>query len=44
MVSLHLSASSCVPPGLCAPNFGGEGGKDEVWVNLCQCGSLFFQK
>lgn len=25
MVSLHHSTSSCVPPGLCAPNFGGEG-------------------
>ena len=25
MVSLHPSASSCVPLGLCAPNFGEEG-------------------
>lgn len=25
MVSLHSSASSCVPLGLCVPNFGEEG-------------------
>lgn len=39
MVSLYSSASSCVFRRLCAPYAGEEGKKNEVWVNLCECGS-----